>query len=364
VPVIRWRKGVVTAVLRADGPMYEVTVDVSGVPVPALADVAVVGAPVVGDVVLLNTNALDLALGTGGHAMVVALPDRLPADTPPAGHIVKARYTPLQVTVGSADEQGSAHHAVLAEADDLAGVPVVLADLHSALPAICLAIAADRPGTRVAYVMTDGGALPMHYSRTVPALRSAGLLVGTVSAGQAYGGDLEAVNVPSALLVGRLVLGADVVVVTQGPGNLGTDTRWGFSGVAVGDAVNATGLLGGRPVGSLRISGADARERHRGISHHSLTAYGRVALMPADLAVPKLAESALSARISKQLATLPVRHRQVEVDLTGLAEVLEEAAQQGIPLATMGRGLAEDLPYFLAAAASGRHAATLCDVPA
>jgi hypothetical protein len=354
----------VSAVVRAGGPMYEVIVDVSGVAVPALADVAVVGAPVVGDVVLLNTNALDLALGTGGQAMVVALPDRLPSDAPPAGHIVKARYTPLQVTVGSADEQGSPYHSVLAEADDLGGMPVVVADLHSALPAICLAIAADRPGTRVAYVLTDGGALPMHYSRTVPALGAAGLLAGTVSAGQAYGGDHEAVNVHSALLVARLVIGAEIVVVTQGPGNLGTDTRWGFSGVAVGDAVNAAGLLGGRPVGSLRISGADARERHLGVSHHSLTAYGRVALLPADLAVPVLDENALSARIRGQLATLPARHRQVEVDLSGLAAVLEGAAQQGIPLATMGRGLTDDLPYFLAAAASGRHAARLCDEPA
>lgn len=353
-----------SAVVRVDGPMHEITVDVAGVSVPALADVAVVGAPVVGDVVLLNTNALALDLGTGGHAMVVALPDRLPPDTPPAGHIVKARYTPLQVTVGSADEQGSEHHALLADADDLGGVPVVVADLHSALPAICLAIAGDRPGTRVAYVMTDGGALPMHYSRTVPALRSAGLLAGTVSAGQAYGGDHEAVNVHSALLVARLVLGADIVVVTQGPGNLGTDTRWGFSGVAVGDAVNAAGLLGGRPVGSLRISGADARERHLGVSHHSLTAYGRVALVPAELAVPLLADNALAVRVRGQLATLPDRHRQVDVDLSGLEAVLRAGAQQGIQLATMGRGLAEDLPYFLSAAASGRHAATLCDAPA
>ncbi|MDX6244376.1 MAG: hypothetical protein QOE76_2099 [Frankiales bacterium] len=362
--MIRWRKGVVSAVLRADGPMCEVTVDVSGTSVPALADVAVVGSPGVGDVVLLNTNALDLALGTGGHAMVVALPDRLPADAPPAGHIMKVRYTPLQVAVGSADEQGSAHHAVLADADDLGGVPVVVADLHSALPAICLAIAADRPGSRVGYVMTDGGALPMHYSRTVLALRSAGLLAGTVSAGQAYGGDHEAVNVHTALLVARLVLGTDIVVVAQGPGNLGTDTRWGFSGVAAGEAVNAVGLLGGRAVGSLRISGADPRERHLGISHHSLTAYGRVALLPAELAVPVLAESPLSARIRDQLATLPGRHRQVGVELAGLADVLEDAARQGIRLATMGRGLAEDPAYFLAAAAAGRHAARLCDVPA
>src|SRR3954454_9546361 len=320
--------------------MREVTVDVAGAILPALADVAVVGSPELGDLVLLNTNALDLQLGTGGHAMVVAMPSRLPAGTPPAGHIVKARYTPLQVAVGSADEQGSPYHSVLADADDLSGTPVVVADLHSALPAIALAIAADRPGTRVAYVMTDGGALPLNYSRTVPALVAAGLLVGSVTAGQAYGGDHEAVSVHSALLVARLVLAADVVVVTQGPGNLGTDTRWGFSGVACGDAVNAVGVLGGRPVGSLRISGADARERHLGVSHHSLTAYGRVALMPADLAVPQLSGD-LAVRVKAQLAGLHVRHRMVEVDVSGLAEVLGSAAQQGISLSTMGRGLAE-----------------------
>ncbi|BEP15851.1 DUF3866 family protein [Acidothermaceae bacterium B102] len=341
--------------------MAELTVEVDGVIVPALADVALVGSPEVGDQVLLNANALDLALGTGGHAMVVAIPSSLPDDTLLPGHIMKARYTPLQVAVGSADEQGSPHHDVLADADDLGGIPVVVADLHSALPAILLAIAADRPRTRVVYVMTDGGALPMRYSRTVPSV--AGLLVGTVTAGQAYGGDLEAVSVHSALLVARHVLDAEVVVVTQGPGNLGTDTRWGFSGVACGDAVNAIGTLGGRAVGSLRISQSDRRERHLGVSHHSLTAYGRVALLPADLAVPTF-DGDLAVRVKSQLATLPHRHRLVDVDVSGLDEVLGSAAHQGISLSTMGRGLVEDRAYFVAAAAAGRHAAALCDVPA
>ena len=76
----------------------------------------------------------------------------------------------------------------------------------------------------------------------------------------------------------------DIAVVAQGPGNLGTGTRWGFSGVAAGEAVNAAAALGGRPVASLRISDADPRMRHRGVSHHSLTAYGRVALARADVA--------------------------------------------------------------------------------
>ena len=43
----------------------------------------------------------------------------------------------------------------------------------------------------------------------------------------------------TGLLAARHVLGADVAIVAQGPGNLGTGTRWGFSGVACGEAVNA-----------------------------------------------------------------------------------------------------------------------------
>ena len=136
--------------------------------------------------------------------------------------------------------------------------------------------------------MTDGGALPAWFSRTCATLREAGWLAGTVTVGQAFGGDLETVTLHTGLLAARHVLGADVAVVTQGPGNLGTGTRWGFSGVAAGEAVNAVAALGGRPVAALRISDADPRERHRGISHHSLTSYGRVALARADVVLPDL----------------------------------------------------------------------------
>ncbi len=110
--------------------------------------------------------------------------------------------------------------------------------------------------------MTDGGALPAWFSRSVATLREQGWLAATVSVGQAFGGDLEAVTLHTGLLAARHVLGADLVVVAQGPGNLGTGTRWGFSGVAAGEAVNAAAVLGGRPVASLRVSGADPRGRH------------------------------------------------------------------------------------------------------
>lgn len=338
--------------------------------VRALAYPDLVGTPVVGDRVLLNVSAQARGLGTGGYAFVVALPDRLPSDPLPGpGHLVKARYTALQTMVLGVDEQESPHHGALEDADDLAGLPVVVADLHSAVPAVVAgarwsAAAAGRPLPRVAYVMTDGGALPAWFSRSVAGLRAAGWLDACVTVGQAFGGDLEAVTVHTGLLAARHVLGADLVVVAQGPGNLGTGTRWGFSGVAAGEAVNAVGALGGRPVASLRVSGADPRERHLGVSHHSRTAYGRVALHPADLPVPVPGHdpvpgvrAAVLEQVHRQAVELCApagRHLLVEVPADrALATALEETP---VRLSTMGRGLDTDPESFLAAAVAGVHA--------
>lgn len=365
--MIVWADGVVTEV-RATWPgAVEVAARRAdtGETCRALAYTDLTPAPRTGDRLLLNVAALDRGLGTGGYALVVAVLDpggHATAQPPaPRGHLVKARYLPLQAMVAGADEQGSPYHDALAEADDLAGLPVVVADLHSALPAVVAAVRQDRPGTRVVYLMSDHGALPLAFSKTVAGLRASGWLAGTVTAGQAFGGDLESVNVHSGLLAARLALDAEVVVLTQGPGNLGTGTRWGFSGVACGEAVNAAATLGGRPVGSLRISGADPRPRHRGVSHHSLTAYGRVARAPADLAVPVLdgALAELGRQVEAEAAGL-TGHRLHRIDLDGLLEALQAAP---VRLSSMGRGLADDPGYFLAAAAAGRLAARLLADP-
>ncbi|MDP3712864.1 MAG: DUF3866 family protein [Mycobacteriales bacterium] len=349
--MIVWRRGTVAATGRSWPGAVELDVDVEG-PAPsgrlrALAYTDLVGTPAPGDAVLLNATALGLGLGTGGYALVIAVPDRLPPDREGPGHLVKARYTPLQTVVLGTDEQDSPAHALLTDDGPLPGTPVVVADLHSSLPAVVAGVLHDRPGTRVAYVMTDGGTLPLAFSRTVAALRPS--LCGTVTAGQAYGGDGEAVTVHSALLVAVRVLHAEVVVVTQGPGNLGTGTPWGFSGVAAGEAVNAAAAVGARPVATLRMSQADPRERHRGVSHHSLTAYGRVALSPADVVVP----SSWAALVDP---TAFARHRVVTVDDDGLLDALRAGP---VPLSSMGRGLDDDPVAFVAAAAAGRHAATL-----
>jgi hypothetical protein len=365
--MITWRNGTVSGTRREWPGAVEVDVTVDGAageagPVLALAYPALTGWPRPGDRVLINTTALDLGLGTGGYALVIAIPDRLPPDPDLAGHLVKARYSPLQATVLGADEQGSPHHDVLRDADDVGGMPVVVADLHSALPAVLAGVFGpdERGGVplsppRVVYVMQDGGALPAWFSRTCAALAEAGWLAATVTTGQSFGGDLETVTVHTGLLAARHVLGADIAVVAQGPGNLGTGTRWGFSGVAAGEAVNAAAALGGRPVASLRVSDADPRERHRGVSHHSLTAYGRVALARADVVVPEL-DGEFGKLVAAEAAGLAGRHDVVAVPVGGLEAALRAAP---VRLSTMGRGLDADLAYFLAAAAAGRHAGRL-----
>lgn len=341
--------------------------------VRALAYPDLTGPLTPGDGVLMNTSALERGLGTGGYAFVVAIledersgepaPASAPAGFDP-GHLVKARYTPMQSMVLSVDEQESAHHEALSGADSIDGMPVVVADLHSSLPAIvagCRASFADATGRapRIAYVMTDGGALPIWFSRTVAGLRASEWLATTITSGQAFGGEYEAVTLHTALLAARIVARADLAVVIQGPGNLGTDTRWGFSGVAVGDAVNAIAALGGRAIGALRMSQADARERHLGLSHHSVTAYARVALAAADLVLPPVPdprpgwwETHVEARLAKILAA-PAGHRLVAAPTADLRALL---AQCPVPLSTMGRSLAADELAFTAAAAAGWHA--------
>jgi len=360
--------GAVELVVALDQPWADPTLPAR---VKSLAYPALVGDLAVGRRVWLNVSALSRGLGTGGYALVVAPADGQPVDPPPSpGHLVKARYTPLQAMVLGVDDQESEHHETMRDADDIAGLPVVVADLHSALPAIVAGarLAAERrgrPAPSVAYVMTDGGALPAWFSRAVAGLRDARWISTCITAGQAFGGDLEAVSVHTALLAARHVAGADLAVVVQGPGNLGTGTRWGFSGVAAGEAVNAAGVLGGRPVASLRVSGGDPRERHQGVSHHSLTAYGRVALVPADVVVPVFDADEpvlgpLGARVREQAAALvaPVgRHRLVEVPVEG--DLRDALGGSPVRLSTMGRGLDQDPAAFLAAAVAGVHAMSL-----
>jgi hypothetical protein len=181
-----------------------------------------------------------------------------------------------------------------------------------------------------------------------------------VTCGHAFGGDYEAVSIYSALAVARHVAHADAAVVAMGPGIVGTNTRLGFSGMEVGTILDAAYALNGVAIACLRISFADERPRHYGLSHHTATAL-RVATRESVLvAVPELADPAQAARLRHDLdeAGITARHHTVTVDAPDAIELL---LHYGLHIESMGRPAADDPALFQAAAAAGALAARYVD---
>jgi len=347
-----FRTGTVVALLEERPGLQRMEVDLGAGPERAYAVVQLTGPVAVGDEVVVNTTAVELGLGTGGWHVVHWNLARREWREPGPGHIVKLRYTSLQVDAGAAEEL---HAGTLAEADDLEGMPVVVAGLHSHVPCVAAALAAARPGVRIAYVMTDGAALPLALSDLVAGMRDARLVMATVTAGHAFGGDLEAVNLPSALVVARRVAGADVTVVAMGPGVVGTATRLGYTALEVGPALDAVEWLGGRPVAAVRFSLADPRSRHAGISHHTRTALGLATRARATIGVPR-GRWERPFRAELEAAGLADRHRLLAVDDPDVPALL---ADRGLRVTSMGRGPEEDPAFYAVAGAAGTAAATL-----
>jgi len=351
--------GVVAIVEAERAGLQRLRVEVDGSDAAALNYTALAGICRVGDRVLLNTTAVDLELGTGGSHLVVArlgdgaMVEGVSLDDPSGGHVMKLRYTPLQRDVLAVESQESPHHDLLAQADDVHGMPVVCCGLHSQLPLVAAAIKAVSPSARIAWCMTDEAALPLALSELVPACAAAGLVDLTVTCGQAFGGDLESVTLHSGLIAARLVGAADVAIVGIGPGVVGTGTVLGHGGIAQGEAINAVAAVGGRPVTALRVSFADARERHCGVSHHTLVALSRIALAPSAVAVPRLPATQLAA-VEAGLAGAGVWERHIRVD-AGDGYALPDT--RGVACRSMGRTPDDDPAFFAAAAAAGTVAA-------
>jgi len=328
----------------------ELEVEVEGRRERALAYPLLTGPVAEGDRVLLNTTAQSLGLGTGGYHFVVAALEGREMDPPEEGHVMKLRYTPLQAKVRVAEEHGSPDRESIQGASGLGGLPVVWAPLHSMLGAAAAGAKAAGAG-RVVYVMTDGAALPLWLSDQVHELRRAGLVDSVVTTGQALGGDIEAVNVFSGLLAARAVARADVAIVGDGPGKVGTATRWGASDVASGMSLNAAGILGGRPIAALRLGFGDPSYRHHGVSPHSVTVLREVALVTVHVVVPALEEERRGmVWDALKEARLEERHQLVEVTGQPAVDLLGE---RGVTARTMGRTLEEDPEFFLAAGAAG-----------
>lgn len=320
------RRGRVTAILERADELVRLAVDGG----PCIAYPRLAGPVEVGDDVVVNVQARELGLGSGGFDVVVVNLTRgvdLPAE--PGAHVMTLPYTSLQAAARHVEEDGPL-------AQSLAGAAVVCCSVHSQLAPVCAALAE----LRVGYVQVPGGALPVSLSDTVRLLRGRGLLELAVAAGPCVDGDLQAVGVHSALAAAR-GHGCDVVVCAVGPGVVGTGTRLGHGGLAAAEAANAAAALGGRPVLAVRASDADQRPRHRGVSHH--------------------ARSALELSLADVVAAWPVGRAapewlqpRADVDVQGWRE-----ACVGLSLSHMGRGPDADGLFFEAAFAAGALARSL-----
>jgi hypothetical protein len=298
----------------------------------ALTDLT--GPVAAGDDVVVNTTAVELGLGTGGWHVVHWNLSRRDWRRPGGGHIMKLRYTSLQADVGAAEE-----HQPAAGWPDLDGRPVVLCSLHSQVGVVAAVLSDAAPDARVAYVMTDGGALPLALSDLVAELCGRGMVHVTVTTGHAFGGDLEAVTFPSALDVATRLAGADVVVAGMGPGVVGTGSTLGTTAAEVGPAIDAVAALNGLPIVAARASVADARARHAGLSHHTTTAL-RLAARAALVAHAEGTDRFL----------VPDPHRLATVAVPAVADLL---SRHDFDLRSMGRGPAEDPLFFATTAAAG-----------
>lgn len=338
--MLKLRRGVVVEA-EAPAPWQRLTIEVDGEHRPACADTALVGPAEVGDEVVVNTEALDLRLGSGGADIVhVNLTRGLDGKGVPGAHVMKLNYSSLQ-------------HAVLpVEGRELRtplGNPVAVFQLHGQVAPLAWAISQVRPHARVGYVQTAGGALPGAMSDTVRQLLDRRLLAGHTTAGPAYGGRQEAITTAGALHDGIAEESWDVALAGPGPGILGSASALGHGGLTALDSAHAALALGCPTVLTARMSSGDPRERHRGLSHHTRTVL-ELLLRPVTLPVPRgIGVFAEMDGIGPALdAARSAGHEVVE----GAADV-EGYRASGLPTRTMGRTLDEDRLFFSAALAAG-----------
>jgi len=351
--MIVWSYGTVMRIIREEETLQEVEVRVGEKDLSAALNYPqLTGRIEPGEKVIMNTTAVELGLGSGGKHFVSA---RIGADGQPiidaeaaqCGHIIKLRYTPFQHAVQTAEEGKIIAESLDTAEKALKQTPVIIGETHSMLPAFVLSIRylSQREGEgkipRICYIMSEGGALPLALSDHIRHLQSLGLLVGTITYGHTFGGQTECVNLYTALLAARFVWEADMIVIMPGPGIVGTGTALGFSGMEQVAIIETVHKLGGIPILIPRVSRADSRERHAGISHHTATVLRFVRNTPLLLNLEQNPE--LIAQIGEQSR----HHTLILHDPLNREEWQAIEASYPGSLTTMGRTAEEDPAFFV-----------------
>lgn len=249
------------------------------------------------------------------------------------------------------------------------GVVAVLAQ-HDQLPALAWAFARAAPDARLGYVQTVGGALSGANCPTVVALRERELLATHLTAGEAFGGEGEALTSAGALHHGLRALGWDAAVV--GPGPAARDQP-GHAGLAALDSAHTALALGCETLLVPMISSGPSAGGRRGISQDTLAVLDLL-LQPVTVALPAGLRSPVGADLRAGLGAVFGAPRsapaQLELDVARPARIarhdwrrapvdLPAFAAVELPVELGGSGPTEDPLFYGAALAAG---ATLADL--
>ena len=357
--MISKKVGIVEEIADSSEVLDDIRVNINGQIQRAYNYPKITGKISIGDEVILNTTAVELSLGTGGYHFVISNLNNKESNLSDGGHIMKLRYTPYQVKVNAVEDHESKYHDIINNFETLDNMPVVVGTLHSMVTPFVASYKRHNPNKKLVYIMTDGAALPIYLSKNIQNLKEKKLIDSTITIGNAFGGDYECINIYTALITAKEIIKADAVFVSMGPGIAGTGTKYGFTGMEQGPTLDAVRKLGGNPIAVPRVRFADIRERHRGISHHSMTIFKEIVNVEVNIPIT-IYDKENFDYIKKQIKDngLLDKHNIIYLENDKCKVDLDYF---NLKVRSMGRYYEQDKEFFDAASTAAYYLMEVCD---
>ena len=345
--MLEFKRAKVERIYKLEDGLEEIELDIDHAIKKAINYPKITGSLKEGDMVLANTTACTLNLGTGGYHFIMGNTRASSQGLTGAGHGMKLKYAPNQINVLFAEEEACPLHEQFHQDLVLRGKLIFICELHSMLVPICahLKFCLDE-AKKIACIITDHGALPIWISKNIKILKAKGLLDSVICIGNAFGGDYECVNIYTALQLAANILDVDAIIITMGPGIMGTATPFGFSGLELGFYLDFCYSQDANVLYAPRISYQDRRHRHYGISHHFINTFKGMIQNPVPIVLPYLNRKK-TRHILSQLRKSDLLHKHPLAIVDG-KEIKSSLSKYQLNPTTMGRGIEDDPEFFYA----------------
>ncbi|ADQ46216.1 hypothetical protein Calkro_1360 [Caldicellulosiruptor kronotskyensis 2002] len=299
-----------------------------------------------GQEVLVNTTARMLQLGTGGYDYILPFEAFKNLSK---GHIMKLRYTPLQFSVLTEEEKNPDLFDKVPNFNDII---VIVCELHSMLLPLCIYLKEKVKRIKISVILNDWGMLNAKLSHNLEFLKENKFVDYIITCQEAFNGEFECINEINSLIFSQS-LGCDVAIISPLPGIVGTGTKFGFSSYKAVHVIEDVVRFGGRVVFPVRVSKNEKRQRHRFISHHSLTILNYVNCS-VEIPIFDFEDKIFFAKIYKILNNYRAKHTVAVVN--EIDKMIVEKYKS--IMSTMGRSYEQDCEYFLELFATAEYVST------